>query len=45
MFEIHDLAWETKPYFIFRGHSPHDEAPEVVNSALIDWLKSIGYKA
>lgn len=25
--------------------SPHDEAPEVVNDALADWLKSIGYAA
>lgn len=26
-------------------HSPHDEAPEVVNAALVTWLKSIGYRS
>lgn len=25
--------------------SPHDEAPEVVNEALVNWLHSIGYKS
>lgn len=23
------------------GHCPHDEVPEIVNSALIDWLSSL----
>ncbi|CAM9763155.1 unnamed protein product, partial [Ectocarpus fasciculatus] len=27
------------------GHCPHDEAPEVVNDAMVSWLKTIGYKA
>jgi len=26
-------------------NSPHDEAPEVVNDALVGWLKTIGFKA
>ena len=37
--------YHVRALFTFDGHSPHDEAPEVVNGALIDWLKSIGYKA
>ncbi|CAM9964464.1 unnamed protein product [Pylaiella littoralis] len=34
-----------KRFSVQAGHCPHDEAPEVVNAALVDWLKSIGYKA
>eukprot|EP00904_Undaria_pinnatifida_P005704 jgi/Undpi1/2263/HiC_scaffold_13.g05649.m1 len=43
--KIQALYPAAKRFSVQAGHCPHDEAPEVVNGALIDWLKSIGYKA
>ncbi|CAM9611118.1 unnamed protein product [Ectocarpus sp. 12 AP-2014] len=36
---------EATRFSVQAGHCPHDEAPEVVNDALVSWLKTIGYKA
>ncbi|CBN74406.1 Predicted hydrolases or acyltransferases (alpha/beta hydrolase superfamily) [Ectocarpus siliculosus] len=43
--KIQGLYPEATRFSVQAGHCPHDEAPEVVNDALVSWLKTIGYKA
>eukprot|EP00611_Tribonema_gayanum_P024804 TRINITY_DN5544_c0_g1_i1.p1 TRINITY_DN5544_c0_g1~~TRINITY_DN5544_c0_g1_i1.p1 ORF type:complete len:360 (+),score=115.52 TRINITY_DN5544_c0_g1_i1:148-1227(+) len=40
---IQQLHPEAVRVSIDAGHCPHDEAPEAVNAALLDWLDSIGF--
>ncbi|CAM9301271.1 unnamed protein product [Ascophyllum nodosum] len=43
--KIQTLYPPAKRVSVQAGHCPHDESPEVVNDALVEWLLSIGYKA
>jgi pimeloyl-ACP methyl ester carboxylesterase len=39
--KIQALFPAAKRVSINAGHCPHDEAPEAVNSAIADWMKSL----